>query len=169
MLDYKKKELCHNRSDFLWYPSQYLEYARNLLTLSRCEWDYELEKSYWFDTTATNASPQESKKLTPIEEWETNSPKSVKPGINEEHKKLSPATADNTGKMMNNQVNLTNQVKLSSNNNEYKVSTEVQVHDLNVSLDNVDVKKDVIVTNDSMCDKKLGWENLEEKLNHMLG
>ena len=39
--------------DILSYPAEYLEYAASLLALSKSnwlQWDYELEKSYWFDT-----------------------------------------------------------------------------------------------------------------------
>ena len=54
------------------HPSEYLEYARSLLALSRSiPWklDYELEKSYWFDTSEQNK--------------QLNQPKSEKLSVNE--------------------------------------------------------------------------------------
>ncbi|XP_065644540.1 zinc finger protein 26 [Hydra vulgaris] len=55
---HKETQSCLN------HPTEYLEYARSLLALSRSipwQWNYELEKSYWFDTSEQNKQLNHSK------------------------------------------------------------------------------------------------------------
>jgi len=50
----KNEIVQSSQLDLLSYPAEYLEYAASLLALSKSnwlQWDYELEKSYWFDTS----------------------------------------------------------------------------------------------------------------------
>ena len=177
--DYAKKDPCCSQTDFLWYPSQYLEYARSLLTLSRCEWDYELEKSYWFDTTAheQNISPADSS----TEGWKSNSQKS--PEINNYAKKGNsdqiPAIAENTNKFVLNTKDAS--LPIGSNNNHYDFRTEENdLPNINVGLNKMKPKiepvvpavpkiEPVVSAVENANEKKLAWGNLDEKLNHMLG